>query len=387
MDVYKKSIGALLMGVCVSVGVFSVYTLFPSPFVSREGGDLPEIHSTVYGEVAPGDIYTTIVNQNAYEDFLPTSTPAIVVLSETGKLVSAREVKNIAIDYRKYPDGSTTLGRFPNEPRIKSGVWAWQDKAGNKIRDFVVKDNINTDDHGILRLRSGNFLLPSYKFHTLPDGREVQSFLLEEQTPTGEVVFVWDSIDHVPLSEYNAVESRPYWVEQDILDYVHGNSIAEANDGNLLISGRHINQILKIDKKSGAVMWRLGGKSSDFAFLDDPQDGFSHQHSVTQLPNGNILLYDNGNQHDPRVTRVVEYELDQVKGIARLVWSYSDGRFTFATGSVQRLQNGNTLIGWGMELNGMSSTTPRIVEVTPNREVVLEVYFPDNAGFYSAYKL
>jgi len=131
----------------------------------------------------------------------------------------------------------------------------------------------------------------------------------------------------------------------------------------------------------------LGGKDSDFIFYNDPLLGFNHQHSVTQLPNGNILLYDNGNLHNPPQTRVVEYKLDEKTMTATLVWSYGiPGRFTYAAGSVQRLPNGHTLIGWGIE-DIMDNNKPRITELDENGGVVMNIYFPDNVGFYSAYKI
>jgi outer membrane protein assembly factor BamB len=200
------------------------------------------------------------------------------------------------------------------------------------------------------------------------------------------VVFSWDSIDHIDLTEADFIEQREWWIKNNINDYFHGNSVAEAVDGNLLISGRHTNSIIKIDRTSGAVLWRLGGTKSDFTFIDDPEGGFSHQHSVHQLPSGNILLYDNGNQNPRQISRVVEYAIDEVTKTARLVWSYSDGRFTYATGSVQRLKNGNTLIGWGLERDRQRATVPRITEVNQAGVVMMQIYFPDYSGLYNVFK-
>lgn len=78
--------------------------------------------------------------------------------------------------------------------------------------------------------------------------------------------------------------------------------------------------------------------------------------------------------------------LDDSDGTATLVWSYQiKGKFTYATGSVQRLPNGHTLIGWGMEVNNSSSSV-RISEVDAQGHPVLEIFFPEGAGLYSAHK-
>jgi hypothetical protein len=377
------------MKVFAYIVLFCALFTFCTYWYQASYSSTPKFTTITYGEVAPGTIYTTLINMNAYESFLPKTDSYIIELDSVGTLQYAKKISDefTYVDYRAYDDGLYTIGRFPSEPKIKNGAWEIRDTNRSVVKELVVSDNPITDDHGVYRMKNGNYVLPSYKQHQGENGQVVVSFLIEEVTPAGEVVFVWDSINHIELNEKDSVEVREYWLENNINDYFHGNSIAEANDGNFLLSGRHINQIVKIDHQTGEVLWQLGGKSSDFTFIDDPLGGFSHQHSVSQLPNGNILLYDNGNQHSPPQTRVVEYQLDEEKGTATLVWSYQiPGRFTFATGSVQRLPDGHTLIGWGMEYE-MTSSTTRITELDENGEVVMEIFFPDDAGFYSAYKL
>lgn len=345
----------------------------------------PLVVSEVFGAVSPGTIYTTMLNQHAFDPLMPATVPYMLELSATGTVLLQQKVDGVAIDYQLQPDGTKTIGLFTKPELVKSGRYEVQ-KDEEVVRILKVQDNENTDIHGITRLKNGNYLLPSYKMYTLPNGASFQSFVFEEVDADNEVVFVWDSIDHVRRSEKESEEMRQYWIENSIDDYFHGNSITETSDGNFLVSARHINQIIKVSRTTGEILWRLGGVSSDFAFVDDPQQGFSHQHSVSELPNGNILLYDNGNLHRPPVTRVAEYSLDMVSMTATLIWSYSDGRFTYATGSVQRLANGNTFIGWGMEQN-MSATKPRMTEVSATGEVLLQIYFPQDVGFYNAYKL
>src|SRR5262249_1557432 len=144
------------------------------------------------------------------------------------------------------------------------------------------------------------------------------------------------------------------------VDYVHTNSIEIDTDGNIIASHRHLDQVTKIDLSTGDFIWRLGGVNNEFTFIND-SDRFSYQHDCRRLPDGNLTLYDDGNFHVPSKSFAKEYQLDEANMTATLVWSYShpnvNGIIAYydATGSVQRLSNGNTFIGWGRRTN---STLP-----------------------------
>ena len=47
-------------------------------------------------------------------------------------------------------------------------------------------------------------------------------------------------------------------------DAYHMNSIDKDYDGNYLVSIRHLNALVKIDKNDGSVIWKMGGKASNF---------------------------------------------------------------------------------------------------------------------------
>ena len=91
------------------------------------------------------------------------------------------------------------------------------------------------------------------------------------------------------------------------------------------------------------------------------------QHDVRLLPNGHLLLYDNGYAHSPSESRAVEYALDVGSMTATMVWQYrhSPAIFTPVVGSVQRYADGATLVGFGG--GGM-----RVVEVAPDGTVLWE---------------
>jgi len=167
------------------------------------------------------------------------------------------------------------------------------------------------------------------------------------------------------------------------LAFSHSNAIWIDYDGNLLLSSFFLSEITKIDRKTGKIIWRLGGKSSDFTFINDRFHGFTRQHTPSRLKNGNILMCDNGVFHEPPTTRVVEYALDEKKKTATLVWEYVADVCNNGRGSCQRLENGNTFIGWSRMSPGK-----KIIEVTPEKKIVLELEIDkDHLGIYRAYKI
>ena len=136
-------------------------------------------------------------------------------------------------------------------------------------------------------------------------------------------------------------------MKDSLIDYVHSNSIQIDTDSNIILSNRHMDEVTKIDRQTGDIIWRWGGKyckNNQFTFLND-SIGFSHQHNVRRLPNGNITLFDNGNLHSPSFTRICEYQIDEVNKLATLVWEYKNSPETYsnAMGNAERLDNHKTI--------------------------------------------
>jgi hypothetical protein len=115
--------------------------------------------------------------------------------------------------------------------------------------------------------------------------------------------------------------------------------------------------------------------------VNDPENGFSKQHSAKILPNGNLLVYDNGTDHDVRETRAVEYRLDHVAKTATLVWEYRHDPpiYTGYLGWVERLSNGNTWVACAL--------AGRVVEVDPTGKVVWETQLSVNGADGAVYRL
>lgn len=194
----------------------------------------------------------------------------------------------------------------------------------------------------------------------------------ERHLATDSVVFEWNAYGRIPVTDATSeIDLR-----QRSIDYIHANSIARDRDDNLVVSCRHLDEIIKIRRSDGSIMWRLGGvgsKSRAFTFINDEHDGvtgFSHQHSAVVTRAGTILLFDNGNLKPIQRSRVVEYAIDTVAMTATRVWSYTPEPplYSPSQGSVEVLPNGNILIGYS------ATNDQRIAEeVDRNGSVIVQL--------------
>ena len=180
-------------------------------------------------------------------------------------------------------------------------------------------------------------------------------------------------MDHLPLDDF-----VPYALTANTFDQARGNSGFPDTDGNFIFSFPSTSEVMKVNRTTGEVMWRLGGRHNEFLF-DEPADElgnrFSFQHKVHRLANGNILIFDNGLTRKPQYSRVVEYKIDETAKTCNKIWEYrhEPDIVTNFGGGAQRLPNGNTLVNWGM-LGGVVERT--VSEVTADKRLVYELSIP-----------
>src|SRR5918997_931250 len=186
------------------------------------------------------------------------------------------------------------------------------------------------------------------------DSVAIQGIVQELDIHTGEVLFEWHSLDHVALEETYVTPSEDHYPG---IDYFHLNSIDIEPDNNLLISARETSAVYKIDRKSGEIIWRLGGKKSDFQMGEGTR--FALQHDARRLPDGTVSIFDNGSlvfeNGIPKAveeSRAIVLELDEWEMTASLVREYThpDGQYADAAGNLQVRANGNAFVGWGRAL-------------------------------------
>jgi hypothetical protein len=206
-------------------------------------------------------------------------------------------------------------------------------------------------------------------------GRVLENIIQEVDIRTGKLLMEWRSLDHVPISE-------TYRKPADPLDYLHANSIDIAADGNLLVSGRHTWSVYKLDRRTGEVIWRLGGKRSDFEMGRGSQ--YAWQHHARAVNANTISVFDNGadgatSSHSQ--SRGVLLSIDEAARSARLSAAYEhpDRLLANAMGSVETLPNGNVLVGWGEE--------PCATEFAADGTRLSDAVFPVGQKSYRASRL
>ena len=187
----------------------------------------------------------------------------------------------------------------------------------------------------------------------------VWDYVVQEiDVATGNVLFSWDSLDHVPVSD--SYYSAP--ANGRAFDYFHGNSIALSPDGNLLISGRRVSAVYEVNRATGKVIWELGGKHSSFT-LAPGQQWFCYQHHARQPKPNVITLFDDGGAGPSacpnHASRGLTLKLDPATHKVTITRDLSHNPPLHAGiwGSDQTLPHGDDLVSWG--------DRPEITEFNP----------------------
>jgi hypothetical protein len=242
---------------------------------------------------------------------------------------------------------------------------------------------VRTDLHDFVLTSRGTGLVLGFRF--LPrnlqryggarHGRIIDALVQEIDVKTGRVLFSWSAARHVPLSDSYLRAPSGNW------DWFHINSVAEALDGNLLVSARHTSAVYKIDRRTGKVMWVLGGKRSSFRMGAGTR--FYYQHDAERQPDGTLTVFDNAaTDFDKRgsTTKVLRIALDDQKMTARLAHEYEHpkGPGTLATsqGNAQLLGDGNVFVGWG--------NSPWFSEFSPTGKLLFAAHLP--SATYQSYR-
>lgn len=247
-----------------------------------------------------------------------------------------------------------------------------------------------TDYHDVHRFEDGSYLfvvneyviMDLSSFGGYEDAEVIQPRMIHMDVEEN-ILREWHGLEHIPVT---ASENLIY----QLVDYLHWNAFDIDSQGGLLMSFRNISTVARLNPTDWTIDWRLGAYGNNFQ-IDDPEWGsFLKQHDVNDMGGNRILLFDNnissGNQ--PGYSRVVEYELDTIAMTATRVWSYSHPNeiYSPAQGSVERLENGNTLIAWGNANAGQGAGT-LVTEINNQGEIVWEIQLGEYFTVYRARKI
>lgn len=265
----------------------------------------------------------------------------------------------------------------------KSITEAWLSEDGTSILYCIASSDRDVDIGTVYRVRlDGTPLsetvtpLAHHDFIELPGGGlaylyadiRPYAFADGEQDVVGDAIVeideggtelrtiwsTWDFLDEIPMMD--PADDSGFYPQG--LDWTHANNLVyHPEDDTYLLSLRNMDRLLKIDRKTGAILWQLGGDQSDFQQTSGR--AFVGQHSPSWTDDGTLLLFDNGD-FPAEYSKVVEFEVDEDARTFGEIWSYDGGgnHQTVLMGDADRLGNGNTFVSWG--------SAGRVEEVTPD---------------------
>ncbi len=275
-----------------------------------------------------------------------------------------------------------------------SKAWYIMDSLKNILDSVYCLNGYVADNHDFIALKNGNYILFAYDEQTyamdtvVPGGDPnaiVEGLIIQELDSNHNLLFEWSSWDH-----FNITDNVTLNLTNASIPFIHCNSIDIDVDGHLLISSRNLDEITKIHRTSGEIIWRWGGAKNQFSLIGNDYP-FSRQHCLRSLGGGRYLLFDNGNFSNQytgtsKFSRAVEYLLDTINMTAQKTWEFvhPDSLYSPTISSVQRLPSGNTLIDFGnLQLANMGSV---VCEVDSNEQIVFEIRFNNGQNLYRAHK-
>jgi hypothetical protein len=345
---------------------------------------LPEALPTIWatssgaGPIEPGLTLVEIFNRNAFDGTLAVAVDA------AGEVVWFREFPQRMGDIRMLPNGRLlyAMGGRAYETTLDGRIyWASPDDAEYRVH------------HEVFPMPNGNVLSLARSFREVERDGELQPWMgtpiVEFDRHTNEVVWEWDDFDH-----FSTLDFDPMIMEEpgagpnfpDVYDWTHSNSVVyNPDDDSVYVSVRHLSRITRIDYATGEIVYNMGFDmpSGDADFGDNL---FSFQHAPELQPNGNMLLFDNGNRRDHRiaipataVSKAVEIAFNgSPPSSAEIVWEYTAPFYSPVQGDADRMPNGNTLVT--VSVRGL------LVEVDPNGTEVWRLELQRDAPGYAAYR-
>jgi hypothetical protein len=324
----------------------------------------PEITITDWDHPGPGTIFVSPLDYELDRYYL-------IQLDNHATPVFYREVPpNGAMDFKLQPNGTLTYYLTPD--------WFFLvlDTRYDVIDTLAGQNGYDADIHELRYYDDMHAFLMCYDpqivdmSQIVPGGQEdavVVGLIVQELDENKEVVFQWRSWDHYEITDASN------WVDLtgSPIDYVHGNSIEVVSDSALMISSRNMNEVTKINRNTGDIIWRLNGEKTMFAFIPEA-DSFCMQHSIRLMPDStNISLFDNGNCHSPKSSSAVEYILDDTAFTCTLVERLKADPDIYGPfmGNTQRKHDGTTINGWGKGI-------PSVTEFDSTGKVTLQFSFP-----------
>jgi hypothetical protein len=315
-----------------------------------------------------------------------------MILDNNGQVVWARPARKgtASFDfrpqrYRGKPVLTWWQGR--NSLGVGAGEGVVLDQRYRELMRVRAGNGYHADLHEFLITPRGTALVLIYAFDHADltavggpkDGEIIDGIVQELDLVNHRVLFEWHSRDHIALTESHW--PVPKDATKEPWDYVHLNAVAIDDGGDLLVSSRHTWTIYKVDRQTGTVRWRLGGRRSDFKL--GPGAEFAYQHDVRRRADGAITMFDNAASQAPqpgKESRALALRLDENDHTASVAeqWTHPHHLLSKTQGDTQTLPNGHVFVGWGSQ--------PAFSEFSNGGKLLFDGRIADGNDNYRAYR-
>ncbi|OJW82586.1 MAG: hypothetical protein BGO69_05715 [Bacteroidetes bacterium 46-16] len=327
---------------------------------------------------------------------------SLIIMDNEGNIISQKTTNGAAFCFKKWNINGQVRYSFiindVNQYHIPSvnqltGYVVVTDSALNELQRIDLKaygaintTSVNLDVHDFILLADDDYITMSYypmQADNIPDSLHPSAGVtiicpVIQEVKNGSVVWQWLGSDH-PEFYANSVEGNNFSDTSVAQDYMHMNSmIIDPRDNDLICSFRNQDQVIKIDRETGNIVWRLGGKNSDFVLNDN--ELFLRQHNATLADNNQtLMLFDNGDKTLRAQSRVIEFQLDENAKTVNSFKAYNIPEpFSQYMGSVQKI-NDKYFIGGGtgnyvVEIN--PATGAKSFEMTSNETTYRAYKYP-----------
>ena len=310
-------------------------------------------------------------------------------------------------DIKRLNNGNILLSsnRLINPPYYMTGLME-MDLLGKVYYEYTLPGGYH---HDVFELENGNFIVASDNF----ENGTVEDYIVEMDRKTGEIVKTIDLTKILPQDEGRNVNATDY-------DWFHNNSVwYDAATNSLTLSGRHQDAVVNLDYSTNEINWIVGSKEGwskemqKYFFEPDENTEFQwSQHAAMILPNGNLFVFDNGNNRsktaenavsaENNYSRGVIYQLDKENKMIHQVWQYgkergsefyspyisdvdyfNDGHYLIHSGGISKTEDGkpNNEPAGLQKAGSMNSITTEVKD----DKVIFEMQLPGN--FYRAEKM
>lgn len=334
-------------------------TTADKPFVTRPDLSPPPVKITqlVSGsQVESTPRFIALAPDNVIQNSTPWQQ-GMMLVDRQGRLVwfeSAKQGKPFDLKLQTY-NGKPVLTWWEGGliADFGSGKAQIADTTFNTIKTVSGANGLTMDLHEFSITSSNAALATAYDI-TRGDltpvkgaahGRVVNCYAQVIDIATGKATFDWNALEHVAVQE--SYQIAPHKAS-NLYDFFHMNSLQMLPDGNILVCARNTWALYKVNGKTGDIIWRMGGKKSDFKV--EPQAQWAWPHHATMWSPTQLTVFDNSSTKGP-LSRGLLLGVDESAMAVSLTQEFKNptGFYSGTLGSVQLMPNGNVFIGWGAQ--------------------------------------